>query len=129
MLCLPLATLPTDFPYWVTREDFMAYFDQTDYLCRDARVVKPNYCSSWFNKVDNGTLEFYLPTVQVIEGKTQFINGRHRTAVLFSQIEKIPIAFTKGVARDLAERLQFSPVNMDQYIALPDLPFVDCEDG
>ncbi|MGL6160802.1 hypothetical protein [Microbulbifer sp.] len=66
-----------------------------------------------------------LPTVQLISGVTQFINGRHRTAVLLKKIDRIPMAFVARGALDLAKKLGLEPVALNEHIELPDLPMVD----
>lgn len=135
MRCLPYLTLSDDEPFWVTRETFLQHFDQDDFLCRESQVVTHAYLAEWFFSQADGTSRFMLPTVQIIAGKTQFINGRHRTAVLLHYQNEFPIAFAlpdKGAisssareAQDFLRCLAPRPLDIHQFIELPDLPIVD----
>src|SRR4029079_18588645 len=94
MRCLPELTLSSDSPYWVARDAFLSHFDQADFHCRESHHIVPSYLSDWFYTPEDGTMRFCLPTVMFIAGKTQFINGRHRTAVLLPHLKELPIAFS-----------------------------------
>lgn len=125
MKCTPTLTLDTDSPFWVTRDVFERVFDQADFRCRNQELIEGNYSKHWFYVDEFGSNRFLLPTVNLVSGKTQFINGRHRTAVLFERIDRIPIAFVTGGAVDLAKSLGLEPVYDNEQIELPDLPIVD----
>jgi len=63
--------------------------------------------------------------VSVNNGRTQFISGRHRTAVLLRHLERIPLSFDM---RDISDadtqwirRIALSPIQTDTLIELPDL--------
>ena len=107
------------------RDVFEREFDQQDFHCRDSQAIDRNYSKHWFYEDSQGRLWFRVPTVQIVLGATQFINGRHRTAVLFREIARIPMAFTAGPAQEQAERLGLEPVSIGEPIRLPDLPVVD----
>jgi hypothetical protein len=128
MRCLPELTRNDDECYWVTRQAFFQHFDQNDFLCRKSADVTASYLSEWFHTPKDGILHFMLPTIQFVGGKTQFINGRHRTAVLLPYLDELPFAFalsTKG-ASDILHRLALRPLRLDDFIELPDLPIVEC---
>jgi len=127
MRCLPDLTISSDLPFWITREMFLEHFDQVDFLCRKSKDVKPMYLAQWFNALDNGDILFLLPTVLFIEGKTQFISGRHRTAVLLPYLKNLPIAFSlvNKPPQEFLYRVVLRPLALHEFIELPDLPIVE----
>jgi hypothetical protein len=122
MQCYPETTVDSDKPYWLSRENFLAHFDQEDFLCRESQEITNAYLASWFVDVTEQPPKFMLPTVQLIGGKTQFINGRHRTAVLFSALSEIPIAVSRvdQKSEELFQRLSFRQLNTQTLIEIPD---------
>ena len=126
MRCLPEVTLPTDQPFWVTKASFFAYFDQADFQCRDQVAPVAAYRSDWFC---DGQTRFILPTVAMIGGKTQFVSGRHRTAVLLEFLEELPIAFARPIldptAIHIIEEIPKRSLALTEHIFLPDLPVKD----
>lgn len=125
MKCIPALTLDTDSPFWVERDLFKREFDQVDFCFRDQELIESNYSRHWFYFDKEGRSRFLLPTVNLISGRTQFINGRHRTAVLLDQMDRIPIAFAHGCEMTFAIRLGLEPVSTCQNIELPDLQIVE----
>lgn len=131
MLCLPYVTVATDEPFWVPKSIFFQHFDQDDFLCRESVDVTPSYLASWFYVSVDGRRRFELPAVHFVAGKTQFISGRHRTAVLLPYLDKLPIAFSLlryGIPDDSLRRflnpMGLIPMNLREWIELPDLPIV-----
>lgn len=129
MRCLLDVKISSDEPFWVPRSVFYQHFDQDDFLCRESIDVVSSYLASWFYIPEDGKLRFELPAVHFVAGKTQFINGRHRTAVLLSHLDTLPIAFLllrcglpDRQARQLLEHMDVSPIKLDEWIELPDLP-------
>ena len=126
MLCLPSAQLPTDILFWVSRASFLQHFDQHDFLCRDVQMVVDAYLEDWFYIDDSGSRRFKIPVVSVHSGMTQFIGGRHRTAVLLGHLDRVPLAFdTRDL--DLRDRewidvIVDSTLDPDGEFELPDLP-------
>ena len=92
--CLPYYDFQ-DQPYWIDKSAFLEHFDGHDFVyCREVINIGPYYRPDWFVKSADDHLQFILPTVFFIDSKTQFINGRHRTAVLLANnVKKLPIAF------------------------------------
>lgn len=123
--CLPELRSDLDVPFSVSRDLFLQYFDQEDYLRdRDSRYVIPAYLANWFHTAADGALVFEIPTVQFVRGKTVFISGRHRTAVLWQYITEVPMAFedTEKEKHHLISRMALPPLAMHEFIKLPDLP-------
>ena len=124
--CLPYVDLPTDAPWWVAKSAFFAHFDQKDFLCRHMKNVTDAYLEEWFHDGSPGALYFKIPPVSVINGKTQFITGRHRTAVLLGHLERIPLAFAmrdiSDTDTDWIRRVALSPIETETLMELPDLP-------
>ena len=126
MITLPFLTLTSDEPYWVTRETFLSAFDQEDFKFREVLGIHHAYLSDWFHTQEKEKVFFSIPTVSIVSGKTQFINGRHRTAVLLAHLEEIPIAFAMNHlmpdARRVAESIPKRPLSLSEPFFLPDLP-------
>lgn len=117
-----MVTAACDKVYWVTKSEFEAHFDQHDFVeNRDVRQVSKYYLEDWFCDVD-GAIHFLVPTVQFVNGYTQFINGRHRTAVIYSVTDRAPIAFPKGASQEFANSSGFVELALDERIELPDFP-------
>jgi hypothetical protein len=123
--CLPYVYLPTDAPWWVAKSAFFAHFDQKDFLCRQIKDVTDAYLEEWFHEGPAGSRFFKIPPVSVSNGKTQFISGRHRTAVLLPHLERIPLSFAmrdiSDVDAEWIRRVALSPIEADILIELPDL--------
>jgi len=126
-MCIPTLTQDTDQPFWVARDSFYKHFDQSDFHFRDSQRVSWSYLSDWFFSQTHGQLHFILPTVHFVSGKTQFINGRHRTAVLLHHMNEVPMAFALGGFSDLSvfHSLDKRQLNLSASIELPDLPVVE----
>jgi hypothetical protein len=123
--------LNTDRPYWVSREAFFKYFDQADFHCRDVENVTSSYLSDWFDVWRDGIRRFKVPAVYFVttsaDTRTEFVSGRHRTAVLLRFLDKVPLSFTPTVDKNPAffSRLVIRPIEADELFSLPDLPI--CE--
>jgi hypothetical protein len=127
MRCLPDVMLPTDSPFWINRDAFLKHFDQVDFNCRECKDVAPFYLAEWFYTPENGSARFILPTVMFINGKTEFISGRHRTAVLLPFLAEFPIAFgmINKPPDDFLRKLAPRVLTLNEMIELPDLPIVE----
>lgn len=127
MWCLPCLSRSDDQAYWVSRDTFFRLFDQKDFAFRDRLDVLPRYRSDWFWR-RNGSLLFHLPTVQFVcrtaGGHTEFINGRHRTAVLIQYLQQLPLALVMPFRMhgDGLTEVTSHPLSMDQPFEIPDLP-------
>ena len=126
MRCLPAVNLDTDVPFWISRSSFFQHFDQQDFMCRDVEQVVDAYLEEWFHSDANGNRLFYLPPVSVRHKVTQFISGRHRTAVLLRHMESVPLSFdsrfTTSDEEDWIWSIASGPVQKGVHIELPDLP-------
>ena len=126
MRCYAELSLDSDKPFWVTRKVLLEHFNQQDLLCRESNKVTSAYLKDWFCPPVGGIARFKLPTVQFIAGRTQFINGRHRTAVLLRYLEHVPIAFALATnGRELDGWPPLRPLDLNQHIDLPDLLLVE----
>ena len=128
MKCLPYVDFDTDTAYWVTKEKFHNCFDLHDFNhYRNAKSVKQRFLKDWFYINPNGDKCLILPTVQFVNGNTQFISGRHRTAVLLEHLNELPFAFAQPLDGDVSPILNIVDrrVNLDELIWLPDLEELD----
>lgn len=128
MRCLPALTLESDLPFWVSKSSFFAFFDQADFLCRDQEAVVPAYHRDWFWSHPDGISRFMLPTVGVCAGRTQFISGRHRTAVLLPYLDELPIAFAvEHLGPEAMQTICTIPKRelfLSELLELPNLPMM-----
>lgn len=124
--CYLTVDLYSDAPFWVSRSSFKSHFDRDDFRCREILDVTDAYLNDWFFKEEGGLLRFLIPPIGVYKGRTQFISGRHRTAVLLRHLEKIPLSFdTRMISssdRHWVESVVDSPINLCVAVDLPDLP-------
>lgn len=124
--CYPAVGLDTDHPFWVSKSSFNRHFDQTDFMCRSVHNVVDAYLANWFHRDAAGKRYFTLPPVSVIRGSTQFISGRHRTAVLLRHLEQVPLSFDfrhiLDADRTWLQSVVTAPIDLSTEIALPDLP-------
>jgi len=125
--CFPYVE-ETDAPCWVIKYFFFKNFDQNDFLCRHIKNVDDAYLADWFHNGSHQTRFFKIPPVPVHNRKTQFISGRHRTAVLLRHLERVPLAFAMRNIGDAdkawIESVADAPIETEALIDLPDLPIV-----
>jgi hypothetical protein len=120
--CKPYIKGNEDLAWWVPIQEFKKHFDQSDFHHnRKVLNVEDAYSEDWFCVGSNNEKLFELPTVCEIEGKTQFINGRHRVAVLIQHLDILPIVFTPS-ALELLGSLNLEQIKISEGIMLPELP-------
>lgn len=119
-----------DEPFWVPKAVFLDCFDQDDFACRKAKHIEPYFLDSWMT-CDGSNRFFILPVVQFVHDRTQFINGRHRTAVLLPHLDRLPIAFATRCSGETESRLRMMidawglvPIFPGESFVLPNLPVV-----
>jgi hypothetical protein len=123
LICKFYSNGANDIAYWVSVSDFRKHFNQYDFIeNRDAKTIIEAYSEKWFFTDSLGATVFELPAVSVIDGKTQFLSGRHRVSVLINYVEFLPIAFSPS-AKNLARNLNFKAIDTTKTIELPELPF------
>jgi hypothetical protein len=95
-------------------------------MCRDVEHVVDAYLEEWFYSDASGNRHFLIPPVSVRQKVTQFISGRHRTAVLLRHLDSVPLAFdsrfTTKEEEDWVWSIASGPVNKSVQLELPDFP-------
>lgn len=127
MYCIPALNCTTDIAYWITKDSFFKYFDQEDFKCRKVLNVSQAYLDDWFYSPNDRISFFYLPVFTLTkDGKTHFISGRHRTAVILPDIDELPISFATPMfgVTNLLNYLDKRPLDLKELIELPDFPIV-----
>lgn len=126
MRCRPYIHLSTDVPFWVSQSSFLQHFDQIDFGRRDVLNVIDAYLEDWFCADANGARCFMVPPVSVYSRRTQFISGRHRTAVLLKHLDRVPLSFDMRYISDpdrtWMESIVAARIDTHSVIELPDLP-------
>lgn len=124
MKCKALVRDENFLPYFVNWANVGQFWDQSNqyYICPDS--LYRAYNIQWFVSENQF---FWLAELQFDKASKQFIfkNGKHRTTLLSSLIEQIPIA----VHRDTLNTEQFQqivirPIQDDEYFDLPELDFL-----
>ncbi|EJV9415944.1 hypothetical protein BOO22_21100 [Vibrio cidicii] len=116
----------------LSREVFFDYVDLEDFECRKSNTIEPAYHRHWFE----AETMFLPPIMYFKDGKIRFINGRHRTALLFDHLSEIPVIFLSAGASCFAstgeiEHTQMlmdsmlNPLDVDKYFDFPTLPIVN----
>jgi hypothetical protein len=113
-----------DSSYFIPKDKFLILFDQSDFTNRKCQNVRSEYRSDWFVKNDYNENCFILPVVAFINNRTQFINGRHRTAVLLKYMDLIPLtlAYPFSMTKHHLNQITTKPIKKNDFIDLPDLP-------
>ncbi|ELV8627132.1 hypothetical protein QNF03_003839 [Vibrio cidicii] len=113
----------------LSREVFFEYVDREDFECRKSIKIEPVYNQDWFD-IDS----MFLPPIMYFkDGRIRFINGRHRTALLFDYLSEIPVVFISASSSRFAstaeiqstQRLMDSvllPIAIDKCFNFPTLP-------
>ena len=119
---------------WIRRDTILTGFDLNDLGFRESQVIQDCYLSNWFYADAQGRKCFLPPVLNVVNGSTQFISGRHRTAVLLKHLEQLPMAFAAISFASSADRkwllsLSERPIEVQELIELPDLPVLDVIQG
>lgn len=128
MLVYPSINLASDHPYWISRENFLNYFDQHDFNhYRNVKCVVQAYRRDWFCQTTN-RIDFILPVATYVGDKTQFINGRHCLAVLLAALPELPIVlatrFMSTKQMQLISNIPKRVLDLKIPINIPDLPFL-----
>ncbi|SEF92975.1 hypothetical protein [Vibrio hangzhouensis] len=116
----------------LSRDVFFDHVDIEDFECRKSSMIEPAYHQNWFE----AETMFLPPIMYFKDGKIRFINGRHRTALLFDYLTEIPVVFLSADASRFAstmeiERTQMlldrllTPLDVHKYFDFPTLPIVD----
>jgi hypothetical protein len=123
--CIADITCETDQPYWIKRDDFLQYVDRVDLFRRETRELKAAYLSRWFHRTPDGTLSFTLPAFYLEKGYALFINGRHRTSLLFRYLDLIPMSLAEidNESHSTLARIVSRELQPGEPFNLPDLPF------
>ncbi len=113
--------------FWIEREQFDRLVHVDNYLCRsEQHVYTDAYLDQWFLPAGGNHRRFWVPVVYFWKARLLFINGRHRTAVLFAHQARIPMAVAEEVISpeqlDDFPRAQLTPIKPSAQIELPDLP-------
>ena len=127
MQCKLAVNLNTDLPYWIEVSSFINNFDQADFRIREVQNITDAYLKSWFYDNSNGECHFLIPPVSVRSGVTQFISGRHRTALLMKHLKRLPLSFDSRFLSESDEKWIDSVASgqidlKNDVIELPDLP-------
>ena len=113
-----------DVPYWIKRSDFEKHFDQVDARLLFPVVLVQAYLTEWFSLNECGELTYTIPGVHFVKGKTEFFNGRHRTALLLGHLDEVLISFNTKSGKDerLLEMIPKRPAKSSDRLSVPDLP-------
>ncbi|MBU2709383.1 hypothetical protein KCM76_25555 [Zooshikella marina] len=118
MMVYPYVNLNTDIAYWISADMFNNFIDQEDFIGNRAQVnVVDGYLESWFYE-NSDRIYFILPTITIVDGRTQFINGRHRLSVLLKTMVTLPVSFSES-AQSYVHSYSLEQIDMSQKMELP----------
>lgn len=111
-------------PYWVRWHELGELWSRHYFGFLEASSLKYAYHKNWFKNGEDGQLHFQMGEIyfDLEREYINFHNGRHRTILLSSLLEVIPIAVDNTILEsDLFERFLVRPIEKDEVIELSDL--------
>lgn len=111
-------------PYWVRWDELSELWSKNYFGFLEASSLSRAYHQNWFKNGENGQLHFQMGEIFFSPelGYINFHNGRHRTILLSSLLEVMPIAVDNTIlGSDLFKRFLVRPVEEGELIELPDL--------
>ena len=111
-------------PYWVRWHELGELWTKNDFHPLEVSSLKSAYHKLWFKGGEDGRLRFQVGELEfdTNHGYVSFSNGRHRTILLASLMEIIPIAIGNTILEsDIFDRFLLRPIETDEMIELPDL--------
>ncbi len=111
-------------PYWVKWRELGDLWTKNDFHPLDVSSLKIAYHKLWFKDAEEGRPRFQVGELGFDPrfGYVSFLNGRHRTILLASLLEIVPIAVDSTILEnELFDRFLLRPIEKDELIELPDL--------
>ena len=116
----------------LNRQSFLKYVNVDDFECRKSKKITPAYHQNWFENENN----FLPPIMYFKDGKISFINGRHRTALLYNYLNEIPVIFLSASASYFSSPTEINhnqklmdqvlnPIDLNTYFNFPNLPIIN----
>lgn len=110
-------------PYWVRWQELGELWSKNDFHPLDISELKPAFHKAWFMHFEQGLLHFQIGEISFDEahGYVSFTNGRHRTILLSSLLNELPIAVDNSIIENgLFKNFLVRPIEKDELIELPD---------
>lgn len=110
-------------PYWVRWQELGGLWTKDSFGFMADSSLERAYHKLWFKNGDDGQLHFKMGEIffSPEQGCIIFYNGRHRTILLSSLLEIIPIAVDNTIfENDLFRHFLVCPIEKDEMIELPD---------
>ena len=111
-------------PYWVRWHELGELWMKNDFHPLSVFSLKPAYHKLWFKDSDDGQSQFQMGEIEFSpeRGYLMFVNGRHRTILLASLLDEIPIAVDNTILESgLFKHFLVRPIEKGEVIELPDL--------
>ena len=110
---------------WLSWNKVEQYWNNNDFHPLDSSNLKKAYHNLWFECVRDGLPLFKIGAILYDEKKNSimFINGRHRTILLTTFTNKIPIAINESISdSDLFKGAIVKSIKPHDVIVLSDYP-------
>jgi hypothetical protein len=110
-------------PYWVKWHELGELWARDYFGFLESSSLERAYHKLWFKNGEDGQLHFQMGEIffSPEQGHVNFHNGRHRTILLSSLLEVIPIAVGNTILEsDLFKHFLVRPIEKDEVIELPD---------
>lgn len=111
-------------PYWVRWHELGELWMRHGFQFLEASSLKHAYHKLWFKNGEDNQLCFHIGEIYFDprHGCVMFHNGRHRTILLSSLLEVMPIAVDNSILEsELFDRFLVRSIKKDEIIELPDL--------
>jgi len=114
--------------YWVHWPSVLPLWQKNDYHPLDPARLKPAYHNLWFADIEGKRSHFQIGAISFDEEKRMimFSNGRHRTLLLSTLMDRVPLALLDCALREPEiQKGLLAPIERSDSIELPQLPVLE----
>ena len=113
--------------YWVDWTKMKPLWEENDFHPLHISQLRTAYHELWFKNIDRPRSHFIIGAIDFNNSKgcIMFHNGRHRTILLASLINRVPLALKESVTsvKELKASL-IAPLAESDILEIPDLPIL-----
>jgi hypothetical protein len=120
--------------YLINVIKFMSIVDENYLAQNESMEIIDTFHKYWFSRNGENEILFHPPEFYLEKGVARFINGRHRTLVLYKHMNEIPMALTNmdgypvfadsshQLSKNVLNNIAISKLKGDEVFDFPDLP-------
>jgi hypothetical protein len=116
---------------WLSWKKVEQFWHNNNFHPLNSTNLKPAFHDLWFEFTGNGLPLFKIGAICYDETKNSilFYNGRHRTIILTTFTNEIPISIDESISKNrIFENAIVKPIGPDDVIELPDYPIKKCKE-